>query len=184
MPFEFKPMDIEDVILVTPRVFNDERGFFLESYKSSDFIANGISCEFLQDNHSLSAKGVVRGLHFQKPPESQAKLVRVVKGAVYDVAVDIREDSETYLKWVGAELSDTNHSMLYIPEGFAHGFAALSDEVHLMYKCSNEYSPECEAGIRWDDPQIGIKWPVENAIVSEKDRVLPFLSSLNLQSAP
>lgn len=180
MPFSFVNTPLPGVVIIEPRVFNDERGFFLESYKKSDFIKNGISTEFLQDNHSLSSKNILRGLHFQNPPFEQAKLVRAVKGAVWDVAVDIRKDSPYFKKWFGLELSDENKKMLYIPEGFAHGFLALTDEVHLLYKCSNEYSAKHDAGIIWNDPDIGIKWPADNPVLSEKDRELPLLRDIIL----
>ncbi len=180
MPFSFVNTPLPGVVIIEPRVFNDERGFFLESYKKSDFIENGISIEFLQDNHSLSSKNILRGLHFQNPPFEQAKLVRAVKGAVWDVAVDIRKDSPYFKKWFGLELSEENKKMLYIPEGFAHGFLALTDEVHLLYKCSNEYSTKHDAGIIWNDPDIGIKWPADNPVLSEKDRELPLLRDIIL----
>ena len=180
MPFSFVNTPLPGVVIIEPRVFNDERGFFLESYKKSDFIENGISTEFLQDNHSLSSKNILRGLHFQNPPFEQAKLVRAVKGAVWDVAVDIRKDSPYFKKWFGLELSEENKKMLYIPEGFAHGFLALTDEVHLLYKCSNEYSAKHDAGIIWNDPDIGIKWPADNPVLSEKDRELPLLRDIIL----
>ena len=146
MPFEFEPQKIKDVILVKPKVFGDNRGFFMETYKKSDFSANGIDVEFNQDNHSKSTKGVLRGLHFQKAPHAQAKLVRCSKGRIYDVAVDIRKGSSTFGKYVKVELSEENKRMLFIPAGFAHGFVALSDEVELLYKASGEYCPEAEDG--------------------------------------
>ncbi|MCU0846295.1 MAG: dTDP-4-dehydrorhamnose 3,5-epimerase [Spirochaetes bacterium] len=177
MPFTSKNLEIKDVILIEPRVFPDGRGFFLESYKSSDFKKIGIPEPFVQDNHSLSVKGVLRGLHYQLPPKAQGKLVRVIKGAVIDVAVDIRKNSPTFKKWVAEELSEENHRMLYIPPGFAHGFAALTDDVHLLYKCTEEYSPECDRGIRWDDPEISVDWKIGKPIVSEKDEVLPLLKN-------
>jgi len=175
MPFNFKKCEIDGPVIIEPKAFADGRGFFLESYKKSDFIDNGINLEFVQDNHSLSSKGVLRGLHYQKPPCAQAKLVRVIKGAVWDVAVDIRKNSPTYRKWISIELSENNKKMFFIPEGFAHGFVALTDEVHLLYKCSNEYSPACDAGIRWDDSDLAVKWPVDNPLLSDKDLVLPYL---------
>ncbi len=180
MPFTFKKMKIPDVILVEPGIFGDERGFFAETYKKSDFVSYGISDDFLQDNHSLSQKGVLRGLHFQENPRAQGKLVRVVKGKVWDVAVDVRRSSPTFLKWVSVELSEDNNLMLYIPVGFAHGFVSLSDNVHLIYKCTDEYSPEHDSGIRWDDPDLAITWPVENPLVSEKDAGLPSLKDAKL----
>ncbi|MDY6935025.1 MAG: dTDP-4-dehydrorhamnose 3,5-epimerase [Spirochaetota bacterium] len=177
MPFNFTTLEIEGLILVEARVFSDERGFFLESYKESDFISNGITHDFVQDNHSLSKKGVIRGLHYQLNPKAQGKLVRVMTGAVWDVAVDIRKDSATFLKWLGVELSGENNKMLYIPPGFAHGFIALTDNVHLTYKCTEEYDLILDTGIRWDDPDIGIRWPLKEVIVSEKDKQLPLFKN-------
>ncbi|HSA07172.1 MAG TPA: dTDP-4-dehydrorhamnose 3,5-epimerase [Candidatus Gastranaerophilales bacterium] len=178
MPFNFIKTELTDVILVEPRVFKDERGFFLESYKQSEFKANGIDVEFLQDNHSVSSKNVLRGLHFQKAPKQQAKLVRCVRGKIFDVAVDIRPESKNFKKWIGFELSEENKKMLYIPAGFAHGFAVLSEEAEVLYKASNEYSPEHDAGIRWNDPEIGVDWKVKNPLISGKDEKLPFLKEL------
>jgi dTDP-4-dehydrorhamnose 3,5-epimerase len=175
MPFVFNKCEITGLVVVEPRVFTDDRGFFLESYKKSDFVNNGIDVEFMQDNHSVSAKGVLRGLHYQHPPFAQAKLVRVIRGTVWDVAVDIRKNSPTYKKWIGVELSGENRKMFYIPEGFAHGFVTLTDNVHLVYKCSNEYSPQHDAGIIWNDPELAVEWPVDKPLLSDKDIVLPLL---------
>jgi len=175
VPFKFTETKLKGVILIEPQVFCDERGFFLESYKASEFKANGINVNFLQDNHSKSAKGVLRGLHFQKFPKAQAKLVRCTQGKIFDVAVDIRPDSENFRKWTGFELSGENKKMLYIPAGFAHGFVVLSDEAEVLYKASNEFSLEHDTGIRWNDPEIGIDWKIKNPLVSEKDASLPFL---------
>ena len=171
MPFEFKPQEIKDVILVEPKVFGDARGFFMQTYKKSDFFANGIDVEFNQDNHSKSTKGVLRGLHFQKAPHAQAKLVRCSKGRIYDVAVDIRKGSSTFGKYVKVELSEENKRMLFIPAGFAHGFVALSDEVELLYKASGEYCPEADCGIIWNDSDINVDWNIDfEPILSEKDK--------------
>ena len=178
MPFNFEKTGIGGVILVEPRVFGDERGFFMESYKASEFKANGIDINFLQDNHSKSTKNVLRGLHFQKPPKQQAKLVRCIKGKIFDVAVDLRAGSKTFGQWVGAELSEENKKMLYIPEGFAHGFVALSEEAEVLYKASNEYSAEHDTGVRWDDPDIGVNWGIDNPIISEKDANMLFLKDI------
>ncbi len=178
MPFNFIHTEIPDIIIVEPKVFKDDRGYFLESYKMSDFKKNGIDVNFLQDNHSKSSIGVLRGLHFQKAPMWQAKLVRCIQGRIFDVAVDIRPKSPTFKKWTGVELSEENKKMLFIPEGFAHGFVVLSDEAEVLYKTSNEYSPEHDAGIRWDDPEIGIDWVIKNPLVSEKDAKLPFLKDI------
>jgi len=177
MPFRFKKMEIPDVILIEPEVFGDERGFFMETYKDTDFAEFGIKKRFVQDNHSRSAaKGVLRGLHFQQRPMVQAKLVRVVRGSVFDVAVDIRKKSPTYGKWVSATLSAKNKAMLYIPEGFAHGFCTLEEGTEVVYKCTNVYSAEHDRGVRWDDPAINIAWPVKDPVLSGKDRALPLLA--------
>lgn len=179
MPFEFKKLEIEEVILVTPKVFKDDRGFFLESYQKTTFQNNGIDVEFNQDNHSKSTKGVLRGLHYQTNPKAQAKLVRCSKGKIFDVAVDIRKNSKTFGKWVGEVLSEENKNMLFIPEGFAHGFIVLSDEAELLYKASNEYSPSNDRGIKWDDPDINVEWGIDfEPIISEKDAKQPYLKDV------
>ena len=175
MPFKSKHLAIPDVILIEPKVFPDERGFFMESYKYSEFAAFGIEKHFVQDNHSRSTRGVLRGLHYQKAPKAQGKLVRVVVGEIFDVGVDIRKDSPTYGKWVGEVLSAENKRMLYIPAGFAHGFCVLSKEAEVLYKTTEEYAPEYDAGIIWNDPDIGINWPIERPILSKKDAALPML---------
>jgi len=182
MPFEFIRTEIPEVIIVKPKVFEDERGFFLETYKKSEFEKAGIDTDFVQDNHSKSVKNVLRGLHFQKTPKEQGKLVRCIKGRIFDVAVDIRKNSPTFGKWVGIELSGTNKLMLWIPKGFAHGFLTLSDEAEIIYKVSGaEYSPEHDAAIRWNDPEIGIKWPItDEPILSEKDKNAPLLREISL----
>ena len=159
MPFEFEKQKIEDVILVKPKVFGDNRGFFMETYKKSDFFENGITVEFNQDNHSRSRKGVLRGLHYQEAPYGQAKLVRCARGRIYDVAVDIRKGSKTFGQYVKVELTEDNKHMLFIPEGFAHGFLVLSDIAEFCYKCTDFYHPGDEGGMAWNDPQIGIQWP-------------------------
>ena len=173
MPFEFKSLEIPEIILIEPKVFKDERGFFLETFKRSDFIKNNIKESFVQENSSHSNYGILRGLHFQKNPKAQGKLVMVIKGEVFDVAVDIRKNSPTYGKWVGVILSEENKNMLYIPTGFAHGFCVLSKEVDFIYKVTEEYSPETEAGIIWNDPELNIKWPIENPIINERDAKFP-----------
>lgn len=171
MPFEFKKTSIPDVILVIPKVFDDERGFFLEGYKKSEFKKNGIDVEFNQDNQSKSTKGVLRGLHYQASPKSQAKLVRCIRGEILDVAVDIRKSSPTFGKWVSAKLTEENKHMLFIPEGFAHGFVVLSDTAELLYKASNEFSKEHDRGVLWNDPDIGVDWGIDfEPILSEKDK--------------
>ena len=180
MPFEFVRQKINDVILVKPKVFGDDRGFFLESYKKSDFFANGIDVEFTQDNHSKSTKGVLRGLHYQAKPHAQAKLVRCSKGEIYDVAIDIRPSSPTFSQYVKVKLTAENKHMLYIPEGFAHGFVALTDEVEVLYKASGEYSLASDRGILWCDKDINIDWEIDfEPILSEKDKKQPLLSEIN-----
>ena len=179
MPFEFKKLSIPDVILVTPKVYGDNRGFFLEGYKKSEFFNNGITVEFNQDNHSQSTKGVLRGLHYQKAPKAQAKLVRCIEGEIFDVSVDIRKNSPTFGKWVGEKLSAENKNMLFIPEGFAHGFVVLSEKAQLLYKASNEFAPDFDRGVRWNDPDININWGIDfEPILSEKDTKQPFLREL------
>lgn len=179
MPFSFKKLYIDDVTLISPKVFSDGRGFFMESYQKTEFQKNGIYTEFNQDNHSRSTKGVLRGLHYQKQPKAQAKLVRCTRGEIFDVAVDIRKNSKTFGKWVGEILSEENKNMLYIPEGFAHGFVVLSEEAELLYKASNEYSAENDRGIRWNDPDIGINWGwTKDPLISEKDAKQPFLKDI------
>lgn len=176
MPFVFEKQRIEDVILIKPKVFGDNRGFFMESYKKSEFFANGIDVEFNQDNHSKSSKGVLRGLHYQAAPYGQAKIVRCVKGRIYDAAVDIRQNSKTFGQYVKVELSEENKQMLYIPIGFAHGFVALTDEVEILYKASGEYAPQADRGILWNDPDINIDWEIDfEPILSDKDRRQPLL---------
>ena len=174
MPFEFVKQKIEDVILVKPQVFGDNRGFFMDSYKKSEFYKNGIDVEFNQDNHSKSSKGVLRGLHYQAEPYGQAKLVRCTRGRIYDVAVDIRKKSKTYGQYVKVELSEENKNMLYIPAGFAHGFVVLSDVAELLYKTTNEYAPKYDRGILWCDEDINIDWEIDfEPILSEKDKKQP-----------
>jgi dTDP-4-dehydrorhamnose 3,5-epimerase len=180
MPASFTPGPIEGLVIVQPRVFPDGRGYFLETFKQSEYRAVGIDGPFVQSNHSSSAKGVVRGLHYQLPPHEQGKLVRVAKGAIWDVAVDIRQGSPTFGKWFGIELSEANHTMFWIPGGFAHGFVALEDDTHLLYQCSGEYNKSAEAGIRWDDPALGITWPLAGGEISEKDAKSPVLAEAPL----
>ena len=179
MSFTFKRLEIPDVILIEPKSFSDDRGFFLESFKESDFTSNGIDVKFVQDNISHSVKDVIRGLHFQSSPKAQAKLITVVNGEILDVAVDIRKSSPTYGKWISEILSADNHNLLYIPEGFAHGFDVLSKEADVMYKVNNEYSPEHEHGIIWNDPKLNIKWQSTNPIVSSSDSNLPLFENLD-----
>ncbi len=179
MTFEFIKQNIEDVILVIPKIYRDNRGFFIESYKKSEFLKNGINIEFNQDNHSKSSAHVLRGLHFQKSPYGQAKLVRCLKGRIYDVAVDIRPESKTFGQYVKVELSEENKHMLFIPEGFAHGFVVLSKEAELLYKASGEYAPLADCGIIWNDKDINIDWDIDfEPILSEKDRKQKTLKEL------
>jgi dTDP-4-dehydrorhamnose 3,5-epimerase len=175
MPFRFRRLELPEVILVEPSVHQDSRGWFLESYKRSEFAEFGLGAAFVQDNHSRSKAGVLRGLHYQNPPRAQGKLVRVILGEVFDVAVDIRKNSPTYKRWVGVHLSAANRRMLYVPPGFAHGFVVLSDAAEVLYKTTEEYAPELERGIRWNDPELGIRWPVEHPVLSERDAALPLL---------
>jgi len=180
MPFEFEPQKIKDLILIRPRVFGDSRGFFMETYKKSDFVANGIKDDFNQDNHSKSTQGVLRGLHYQAYPHGQAKIVRCAKGKIFDVAVDIRPKSETFGQYIKVELSEDNKNMLYIPVGFAHGFVALSAEVELLYKASGEYAPNADRGILWCDKDINIDWEIDfEPLLSDKDKVQPRLCEIN-----
>jgi dTDP-4-dehydrorhamnose 3,5-epimerase len=168
--------ELPGVLLLRPRVFEDARGFFLESYNLEKLRSHGIDTIFVQDNHSKSGRDTLRGLHYQLPPAGQVKLVRVVRGAIWDVAVDIRVGSPTFGRWVGAELSAENFRQLYIPSGFAHGFCVLSDEAEVLYKASYVYSPTHEQGILWSDPVLHISWPVAEPLLSERDRRLGTLA--------
>ncbi|MGI2078956.1 dTDP-4-dehydrorhamnose 3,5-epimerase [Shewanella putrefaciens] len=170
---------IPEVKIIEPKVFGDERGFFFESFNQQQFeAAVGYPVNFVQDNHSKSTKGVLRGLHYQLPPHAQGKLVRCVVGEVFDVAVDIRKSSLTFGQWVGVHLSAENKRQLWIPEGFAHGFVTLSETAEFLYKTTNYYAPQSEGSIRWDDPQVGIEWPIEGAVsLSIKDNAAMMLSN-------
>jgi len=172
--FKFIETELKDAFIVEPHVHGDERGFFMETYSYRDFEKSNMPHKFIQDNHSKSRKDVLRGLHFQKS-HPQGKLVRVVSGRLYDAIVDLRKDSPTFKKWIGVELSEHNKRMLYVPEGFAHGTLSLTDDVELLYKCTDYYHPEDEGGILWNDPDIGIEWPVQNPILSSKDAGWPLL---------
>ena len=180
MPFEFHKTSLEGVVLVKPRVFSDDRGFFIETYKKSDFVTACLPGEFAQDNHSKSSKGVLRGLHYQRGAAAQGKLVRCTAGAILDVAVDMRRGSPAYGKWMKAELSAANAHMLYVPPGFAHGFLVLSDTAEINYKCTSEYSPKDDAGVRWDDPELAIDWGIKEPVLSAKDKALPLLKDAQL----
>jgi dTDP-4-dehydrorhamnose 3,5-epimerase len=172
---EFEPTRLPEVVLIKPRVFGDARGFFFESWQEQKFVAAGIAMPFVQDNHSHSARYTLRGLHFQIQ-QPQGKLVRVSRGEVFDVAVDIRRSSPRFGHWVGVLLSDTNHHMLWVPPGFAHGYLALSEEIEFLYKCTEYYAPQHERAVRWDDPQLGVQWPLPAGvapILSGRDAVAP-----------
>ena len=181
---KFKRFDtkIEGVYVIEPKVFGDNRGYFMETYSTSEFEEIGISNTFVQDNQSKSRKGVLRGLHFQKD-NTQAKLVRCIKGEVFDVAVDLRPGSKTYGQWEGVVLSEENKKMFFVPKGFAHGFLVLTDEAEFTYKCDDLYNPTAEGGLKWDDPDVGIEWPLgdmkrEDLLTSEKDGKWPSLKEL------
>jgi dTDP-4-dehydrorhamnose 3,5-epimerase len=185
MPYTVIPTAIPDVLILEPKVFGDARGFFFESYSEQDFkTATGLDVKFVQDNHSRSSKGVLRGLHYQLPPHAQGKLVRCVRGAVFDVAVDIRQSSPTCGKWVGVELSEHNHHQFWIPPGFAHGFVTLTDTADFLYKTTAYYSPMHERGLSWCDPVVGVSWPdvTKPFSLSEKDKLAPFWKDAELAS--
>ncbi len=174
---EIKKTKIEGLLIIKPSVFTDERGYFFESYNKDNFTKLGLSTEFVQDNESKSQKNVLRGLHFQNPPYEQGKLVRVIKGAVLDVAVDIRVGSPTYGQWESVVLTEENKVMYWIPAGFAHGFLTLKDDTIFSYKCTNVYNKQSEGSIMWNDPDIGIEWNIDNPVLSDKDKVAPDFKS-------
>jgi dTDP-4-dehydrorhamnose 3,5-epimerase len=176
MPFKFSKTRIPDVVLIEPRIFSDSRGAFVEVFKASDFQANSLPTVFVQVNHSRSQKNVLRGLHYQLNPKAQAKLIGVVHGEIFDVAVDIRRGSPTYGQWVADRLSSTDKKMFFIPEGFAHGFCVLSERAEIVYSCSREYAPELERTILWNDPALAISWPVKGPLLSVKDAAGVLLS--------
>lgn len=175
--------DLAGVVVVEPKVFGDARGFFYETWQKERYEDAGIKGTFVQDNVSFSRKGVLRGLHYQQP-HSQGKLVSVLQGEVFDVAVDIRAGSPQFGKWTGVILSGENHRQLWIPEGFAHGFCVLSDTAYFSYKCTDVYTPACEGGILWNDPDIGIKWPMEEVVLSDKDQIYPLLKNISIDQLP
>src|SRR5215470_13685509 len=175
MPFRFERLELPEIVLIEPKVFPDERGFFLETYKYSEFSGNGIRDRFVQGNHSHSSRGTLRGLHYQKLPKAQGKIIRVVLGEIFDVVVDIRKRSPRYGKWVGINLSAANNKMLYIPAGFAHGACVVSEEAGLLYMVTEEYAPDCEAGVSWNDPALRIDWPLKEPILSSRDQAWPLL---------
>lgn len=180
--FKFIETKIKDLYIIEPKVFGDNRGYFMETYSKKDFDAAGLTMTFVQDNESKSSKGVLRGMHFQTK-HTQGKLVRVTKGSVYDVAVDLRKGSPTYGQWEGVLLTDENKKQFYVPEGFAHGFLVLSDEAVFNYKCTDFYAPEYDGGLLWNDPDVGIEWPlegIEEVLLSEKDKKQKRLKELDL----
>ena len=181
MPFQFTHLEIPEVVLITPRVFEDSRGMFIETYKYSEFARAGIKEYFVQDNHSRSQKNVLRGLHYQNQPHAQGKLVRCVRGSVYDVCVDIRKSSPTFKRWVGYKLIDSENKLLYVPPGFGHGFLALTETAEVVYKCTDEYAPDCERGIIWNDPELNIAWGSSDPSLSDKDKKHPALRDADIR---
>ncbi len=178
MPFRFKRLEIPGMIMIQPFRRGDHRGYFEETYRRSEFVTGGVGVDFVQDNFARSVQGVLRGLHFQRPPQPQGKLVRVCKGQVFDVGVDLRVDSPTFGRWVGVTLEGDSGWMLYLPPGLAHGYQVLSPEADLAYKVTAEYASGLDAGIRWDDPDIGVQWPLGDPVLSEKDGALPLLREI------
>lgn len=178
MPFEFRRLEIPDALLIKPKVFEDDRGFFLETYRKDDMEKAGVDAEFVQDNHSRSLRGVLRGLHFQKEPYAQAKIVRCTRGTIYDVLVDLRRRSPSFSRYLGIVLSEESRDMIYVPRGCAHGFLVLSDLAEVVYKVDNVYAPECEGGLVWNDPEVSVSWPLQDPVISERDRLWPTLEGL------
>jgi len=174
---------ISGLLIIEPDVFGDPRGYFMELWKASGYAACGLPARFVQSNISRSGAGVIRGLHYQHP-QPQGKLVSVLEGRIFDVAVDIRSNSPTFRQWAGVELSSDNHRQLYVPEGFAHGFCVLGESAMMSYLCTDEYSPECDAGLAWDDPDINVKWPIEGISLSDRDRSAPRLRDIALENLP
>jgi dTDP-4-dehydrorhamnose 3,5-epimerase len=179
MPFTFAQASLPGVLVIEPKVFADDRGFFMETYKRSDFIAGGLGVEFVQENHSKSVRGTLRGLHLQRAPRAQGKLVRAIAGEIFDVAADIRKGSPTFGQWTATVLSEANRKSLYIPEGYAHGFCVISTEAQVVYKTTSEYAPDLEWGVRWDDPVLAIPWPIVDPILSARDSRWPGLHDLS-----
>jgi dTDP-4-dehydrorhamnose 3,5-epimerase len=173
MPFTFTQTELAGVMLVKPKIFSDERGYFAEMFKAADFQRNGILSNFVQDNYSYSKEGVLRGLHYQSSPKAQGKFIYVLSGSIFDVVVDVRLNSPSYGRWISIELSAENHHMLWIPPGLAHGFCVLSAGAGIMYRCTEYYDPGTERGISWNDPTLNIPWPIKNPIISEKDTLNP-----------
>ena len=180
MPFVFARTSIPDIVVIEPRVFPDERGFFMETYRRSEFAAAGIGEMFVQTNHSKSSNGILRGLHYQKAPKAQGKLIRALAGEIYDVALDIRKQSTSFGKWFASRLSAENKRMIYIPAGFAHGFCVTSQTAEIQYMTTEEYAPELESGIIWNDPELKIYWPIVGPILSQRDRAWPRLRDADL----
>lgn len=178
MSFEFKRLEIPETVLIQTKVFEDDRGFFLEIYKKDEMENFGIKGDFVQDNHSRSKRGVLRGLHFQKEPYAQAKIVRCIRGEIYDVVVDLRRNSQTFSRYLGLVLSEENRHQLYVPRGCAHGFLALSEVAEVVYKVDNVYSPKSEGGLIWNDPDVDVTWPIDDLIISERDRLWPTLKEM------
>jgi dTDP-4-dehydrorhamnose 3,5-epimerase len=166
------------MVVIEPKVFADDRGFFMETYKKSDFVPAGIDVDFVQENHSKSVAGTLRGLHLQRPPKAQGKLIRVVAGEIFDVAADIRRDSPTFGRWVSVTLSAGNRRSVFVPAGYAHGFCVVSPQAEVVYKTTDEYAPELEWGVRWDDPELGIPWPVSEPLLSPRDSKWPALTGI------
>ncbi|MCB9828386.1 MAG: dTDP-4-dehydrorhamnose 3,5-epimerase [Planctomycetes bacterium] len=184
MTISFEPQALAGVVLVRAHAVEDVRGHFLEAYKRSAFEAAGITAPFVQENLSRSARGVLRGIHYQLPPHAQGKLVQVMAGSVFDVCVDLRRSSPTFGRWLGRTLEAERHEMLYIPAGFGHGFVVLSEAADVSYRCTAEYAPASERGVRWDDPDLAISWPVSDPLVSAKDAALPRLEEADVFEAP
>ncbi len=180
MPFTFSRTSIPEIVLIDPRLFPDERGFFMETYRRSEFAAAGIGETFVQGNHSKSSRSTLRGLHYQKAPKAQGKLIRAIVGDIYDVAVDIRKQSPSFGRWVASVLSAENKRMLYVPAGFAHGFCVTSESAEIQYMTTEEYAPELESGIIWNDPELKIEWPIAEPILSQRDRAWPRLLDAEL----
>ncbi len=176
MPFSFTETSLPGVVIIETAIFADDRGFFVETYKRSDFLCAGIAAEYVQENHSRSVRDTLRGLHAQRSPKAQAKLIRVIDGEIFDVAADARKDSPTFGQWVGITLSAENRRLLYVPAGYVHGFYVVSADAQVIYKATDEYAPNCEYGVRWDDPELAIRWPGQSPLLSERDRNWPLLS--------
>lgn len=183
MPFRFSQLDLPGVVLIEPRVFPDDRGYFMETYKRGDFAGAGLTDAFVQENHSRSTRGTLRGLHYQRAPKAQGKLVRAIVGEIYDVAVDVRPESSTFGRWIGITLSAENRCMLFIPPWCAHGFCVVSETAEVVYKTTAEYSPQLESGVMWNDPALAIPWPIDTPVLSERDRKWPTVADVAAMSS-